>query len=76
MSDFDKELEDTLSKFDIFEGRKVLDELSPPGPLTQAEIRTDINRKAIDVAKYVMLLDPTFRPKQGQKISDAVKDVS
>ena len=64
--DFDKELQDTLSKFDIFEGRKVLDELSPPGPLTQAEIRTDINRKAIDVAKYVMLLDPTFRLKQGQ----------
>jgi len=75
VADFDKELEDTLSKFDIFEGRKVLDELSPPGPLTQAEIRKDVNRKAIDVAKYVMILDPAFRPRQGQKISDAVKDI-
>lgn len=72
---FDKEMEDTLTQFDIFEGRKVLDELSPQTELTNAEIRKDINRKAIDVAKYIMLDDPTFRPKEGQKVSDAVKDL-
>lgn len=72
---FDSELEETLSQFDIFEGRKVLDELSPQTELTQAEIRKDVNRRAIDVAKYVMLIDPSFRPKEGQKISDAVKDM-
>lgn len=72
---FDTELEDILTKFDIFEGRKTLDEISPPTGLTQAEIRTDVNRKAIDVAKYVMILDPSFRPKQGQKVSDAVKNL-
>jgi hypothetical protein len=75
VQDFDAELEDILTKFDIFEGRKVLDDLSPQQELVQAEIRTDINRKAIDVAKYVMLLDPSFRPKANQKVSDAVKDV-
>ena len=75
ISAFDAELEDTLNKFDIFEGRKTLDEISSPTGLTQAEIRTDVNRKAIDVAKYVMILDPSFRPKQGQKVSDAVKDL-
>lgn len=75
VQDFDSELEDILTKFDIFEGRKVLDDLSPQQELVQAEIRTDINRKAIDVAKYVMLLDPSFRPKANQKVSDAVKDV-
>ena len=74
-AEFDTELEDILTKFDIFEGRKTLDEISPPTGLTQAEIRTDVNRKAIDVAKYVMILDPSFRPKQGQKVSDAVKDL-
>lgn len=72
---FDKEMEDTLTQFDIFEGRKILDKQSPQTELTNAEIRKDINRKAIDVAKYIMLDDPTFRPKEGQKVSDAVKDL-
>lgn len=72
---FDKEMEETLTEFDIFEGRKILDEISPQTELTSAEIRKDINRKAIDVAKYIMQDDPTFRPKEGQKVSDAVKDL-
>jgi hypothetical protein len=72
---FDREMEDILKQFDIFEGRKTLDELSPQTELTQAQIRTDINRKAIDVAKYVMIADPTFRPKKGQSVSEAVRDL-
>ena len=72
---FDKSQEDLLNEFDIFEGRRTLDAVSPPTDLTQAQIRTDINRKAIDVAKYVMLLSPEYRPIQGQKVSDAVKNV-
>jgi hypothetical protein len=74
-SAFDKSQEDLLNEFDIFEGRRTLDAVSPPTDLTQAQIRTDINRKAIDVAKYVMLLAPEYRPAQGQKVSDAVKSV-
>ena len=72
---FDREMEDILKQFDIFEGRKTLDELSPQTELTQAQIRTDINRRAIDVAKYVMIADPTFRPKKGQLVSEAVRDL-
>lgn len=72
---FDKSQEDLLKEFDIFEGRRTLDAIDQPTELTQAEIRTDINRRAIDVAKYVMLLAPEYRPIQGQKISDAVKNV-
>jgi hypothetical protein len=72
---FDKSQEDLLNEFDIFEGRRTLDALQEPTDLTQAQIRTDINRKAIDVAKYVMLLAPEYRPAQGQKVSDAVKNV-
>jgi hypothetical protein len=72
---FDREMEDILKQFDIFEGKKTLDELSPQTDLTQAQIRTDINRRAIDVAKYVMIADPTFRPKKGQLVSEAVRDL-
>jgi len=72
---FDKSQEDLLNEFDIFEGRRTLNALQEPTDLTQAQIRTDINRKAIDVAKYVMLLAPEYRPAQGQKVSDAVKNV-
>lgn len=75
LNKFDAEMEDINTQFDIFEGRRILDEQSAPTELTNAEIRKDINRKAIDVAKYIMLDDPTFRPKQGQKVSDAVKDL-
>lgn len=72
---FDKSQEDLLNEFDIFEGRRTLDTLSTPTDLTQAQIRTDINKRAIDVAKYIMLLSPEFRPVNGQKVSDAVKNV-
>jgi hypothetical protein len=72
---FEKSQDEVLKEFDIFEGRKVLDSLSPQTELTQAQIRTDINRKAIDVAKYVMILSPDLRPKEGQKVSDAVRTV-
>lgn len=66
---------DELTQFDVFEGRKFLDQLSAPTELTEAQIRKDVNKRALDVAKYVMLADPTFRPKPNQKISDAVRDL-
>lgn len=72
---FDKSQEDLLNEFDIFEGRRTLDAIDSPTDLTQSQIRTDINRRAIDVAKYVMLLAPEFRPANGQKVSDAVKNI-
>lgn len=72
---FTKSQDEVLKEFDIFEGRKVLDNLSPQTELTQAQIRTDINRKAIDVAKYIMILSPDMRPIQGQKVSDAVRNI-
>jgi len=62
-------MDQVLNEFDIYEGRKVLDKLSEPTDLTQAQIQKDINRKAIDVARYVMILAPEYRPIQSQKIS-------
>lgn len=72
---FNREMEDILKQFDIFEGRKTLDTLSPETELTQAQIRKDINSRAVNVAMYVMLADPTFRPKKGQLYSEAVRDL-
>ena len=78
---FDADMEDTLTKFDVFEGRQILDELSPQTALTQAEVRKDINTRAINVARYILTVDPTYsqvkqRVSAGQqKVSDAVKDV-
>lgn len=72
---FTKSNDEVLKEFDIFEGRAVLNKLSPETELTQAEIRKDINRRAIEVAKYVMILAPEYQPKQGQKVSDAVRNV-
>jgi hypothetical protein len=78
---FDADMEDTLTKFDIFEGREILDAVSPQTALTQAEVRKDINTRAINVARYILTVDPNFsqvkqRVAAGQqKVSDAVKDV-
>jgi len=66
---------DDLTKFDVFEGRKTLDRLSEPTELTESQIRKDINQRALDAAKYLMLSDPTLRPAPNQKISDFVRDL-
>jgi hypothetical protein len=66
---------DDLTKFDVFEGRKFLNELAPPTEITESQIRKDINKRALDAAKYLMLADPTLRPEPNQKISDFVRDL-
>lgn len=78
---FDKDMDETLRQFDIFEGRKILDEINPPTGITQAEVKTDINKRAINVAKSILLVDPNFsdvarRVGIGQqKVSSAVSQV-
>jgi len=78
---FDQEMDETLRKFDIFEGRKILDQLNPPTEITQAELKTDINTRAINVAKAILLEDPNFSDvakrvgTKQQKVSSAVSEV-
>jgi len=72
---FSKNQEELEKQSDIFEGRKVLDALSPPTELTEATVRGDVHKKAMEVAMYVMYLAPEFRPKEGQQISRAVNDI-
>lgn len=52
---FDNQHEDTFQNFDIFEGRTILDDLSPQTELTNSVIKNDINGRAIDVVKYILL---------------------
>ena len=58
--------------FDIHEGRKRLDEVGKPTGITNSKIRNEVNTRAIDIAKYIMLKDPAFRPKENEQITDAV----
>lgn len=72
---FDEMYGAEFNKVDIFQGRQTLDELIKPTELADAKVRNDVQKRAIDVAKYIMAKDPSFRPREGQLVSDAVKNV-
>jgi len=78
---FDQQLDETNRQFDIFEGRKILDQINPPTEITQAEIKKDINDRAIRVAQAILLEDPNFSAvakrvgTDQQKVSSAVSEV-
>lgn len=67
-----KALED---QYDIFEGRKLLNEQGDPTSVAEMQIRNDVNQKAAQVAKEVWTRIPELAPQADQKISDAVKNV-
>jgi len=69
---FEKQYDKVSREYDIHEGRKRLDEVGKPTDLTNSKIRNDVNQRAIDIAKYVMLKDPAFRPKQNEQVTDAI----
>lgn len=68
----EKALED---QYDIFEGRKLLDEQGKPTAVAEMQIRNDVNQTAAKVAQEVWTRLPEFAPAVDQKISDAVKNV-
>jgi hypothetical protein len=78
---WDKELESTLTEFDKFEGRQVLDKLSPPTELVEGQVKKGISRRAVEVAQYILLNDPNFKDakervaNKEQMVSDAIRDV-
>lgn len=67
-----KALED---QYDIFEGRKLLNEQGDPTSVAEMQIRNDVNQKAAQVAKEVWTRIPELAPQADQKISEAVKNV-
>lgn len=66
----EKALEDA---YDIFEGRKLLDEQGSPTAVAQMQVRTDLNKKATIIAQDIWKQLPDYAPKVEEKVSDAIK---
>jgi len=82
---FNRNMSATEKEFNIFEGRKLLDDVLPPAggepPVVVGEVAKDINRKAIEVAQYILLNDPNYSKlvkevaTDQRKVSEAVNIV-
>jgi len=66
----EKALEDS---YDIFEGRKLLDEQGQPTSVAQMEVRNDLNKRATLIAQDIWKQIPEFAPQATEKVSDAIK---
>jgi len=66
----EKALEDS---YDIFEGRRLLDEQGKPTSVAQMEVRNDLNKKATLIAQDIWKQIPEFAPQATEKVSDAIK---
>jgi len=66
----EKALEDA---YDIYEGRKLLDEQGSPTAVAQMQVRTDLNQKATLIAQDIWKQLPEYAPKAEEKVSDAIK---
>jgi uncharacterized OsmC-like protein len=67
--------DEIFKEYDIFEGRKVLNKLSPETELTESQIKKDVSRRAVEIAGYIMDIMPEYARKSNQKVSDAVANV-
>jgi hypothetical protein len=61
--------------YDIFEGRRLLNNEGDPTAIAEMQIRNDVNKKAAQIAGNIWSQVPELAPKGDQKISDAVKNV-
>lgn len=66
----EKALEDS---YDIFEGRRLLDEQGQPTSVAQMEVRNDLNKRATLIAQDIWKQIPEFAPQATEKVSDAIK---
>ncbi len=66
----EKALEDS---YDIFEGRRLLNEQGKPTSVAQMEVRNDLNKKATLIAQDIWKQIPEFSPQGTEKVSDAIK---
>ena len=68
-------MDEEVRKYVKENGKEVLNELGPAGPIADANVRTDLSRRAVTMAFNVMKADPTWLPKENEKISDAINRV-
>jgi hypothetical protein len=66
----EKALEDA---YDIYEGRKLLDEQGKPTSVAQMEVRNDLNKRATLIAQDIWKQMPELAPQATEKVSDAIK---
>lgn len=68
-------MDTVVEEFMNIQGGRILDDINPATPLTDAKIRKDLSGRAVRVALYVMEQDPSFRVKPNQKTSTAIAEV-
>lgn len=68
-------MDTVVEEFMNIQGGRILDDINPATPLTDAKIQKDLSGRAVRVALYVMEQDPSFRVKPNQKTSTAIAEV-
>jgi hypothetical protein len=68
-------MDTVVEEFMNIQGGRILDDINPATPLTDAKIQKELSARAVRVALHVMETDPTFRVKPGQKTSMAINEV-
>ncbi len=68
-------MDNLVSQFMKTEGKEVLEGIDPATGLTDSKIQKDVSAAAVRVAAKIIVDDPTFQLKEGQKISDAIANV-
>jgi hypothetical protein len=62
-------------EFDMFEGRQLLNKEADETDLARMSVRTDMNKKAMEIAKNVWERVPDLQPRPDEKVSDSVMRV-
>jgi hypothetical protein len=68
-------MDNLVSQFMKTEGKDILEGIDPAMGLTDSKIQKDVSAAAVRVAAKIIVDDPTFQLKEGQKISDAIANV-
>lgn len=68
-------MDNLVSQYMKMEGKNVLEAVDPATGLTDSKIQKDVSAAAVRVAAKIIVDDPTFQLKEGQKISDAIANV-
>jgi hypothetical protein len=69
------QMDEEVRKYVKANGEAILGAIGPESVVADAKIRTKLSEAAVDVAVNVIKNDPTFAPKEGQLVSDAINRV-
>lgn len=75
IDDVTQNMDSIVEEFMNIQGGRILDDINPATPLTDAKIQKELSSRAVRVALNIMETDPSFRVKPGQKTSTAIAEV-